>query len=344
MASMTFPLLLDAWTVVPVTRALVQLGVPDAVEVSGSTSIDALAAKVGADPDMLYRSLRYVSSFGVFTEGPDRTISHSETSLSLRVGAALHHKTLYRCSDEMVMTYIQGFTAVLKDPSKSAFEHVHGEDYFTSWLPRHPESEALFGKYMSASCGQLLPVFADCCPWPHEGVVADIGGGNGHLLEAVLRKREKVSGVLFDLPLTISSAKSHWPPDSVMHTERLSFAPGDFFSDLHVVADVYVLKWILHDWADDRCVTILSNIRAAAKESSIVLVIDMQMPEGSDNSFNIVKCFDIHMATGYGGKERTRSQLENIALAAGWSVRTQTQLASTLFFCTELRQASTFVS
>ena len=59
-----------------------------------------------------------------------------------------------------------------------------------------------------------------------------------------------VSGVLFDLPSTIANAKSHWPEGDVMHSERVAFSPGDFLAAVDVRADVYMLKWILHDWDD----------------------------------------------------------------------------------------------
>lgn len=330
MAQLGLAQLLDCWTVVPVTRALVKLGVPDAVPVRGFVRLDAVAASIGAETQMLKRSIRYVAGFGVFEEHPDDQISHTETSLRLREGGSLRNKVLYRASAEMVMPYVEGFESLLRDSSKSAFEHLHNQDYFTEWLSQRPASEGLFAQYMTEASSLQLPAILECCPWPNSGTVADIGGGNGHLLQALLRRHPGVSGVLFDLSSTASRAEHLWPGDL---RGRTTFASGDFFQAVDVSADVYVLKWILHDWRDDRCVQLLSNIGRSAHAGSAVIIIDMLVPEDLPNQYHISKFYDVHMAAGYGGKERTLLQFAALASAAGWVLAETKQIVGTPFSC-----------
>mmetsp|Transcript_29844 Transcript_29844/g.80811 ORF Transcript_29844/g.80811 Transcript_29844/m.80811 type:complete len:360 (-) Transcript_29844:270-1349(-) len=340
MASSTpmLPELLDIWTVVPVTRSLVELGVPDAIPEEGAVDVKTVAERVGLDPEMLYRAIRFVAGAGVFEESGDGRVSHAEVSLKLRTGGGLRNKILVRAAAENVMMYADGFASVLKDPSQSAFRHLFKEDYFAEWLPRHPGSEATFGKYMSDASAAQIPSILAAYPWPQHGVIADVAGGNGHLLRALVTEHPGTTGVLFDLPSTIATARTHWPQDDVMHSARVAFQPGDFFESVDVSADVYVLKWILHDWVDDRCTAILSNIRAAAKADSVLMVIDMLMPEDMPSKFHIAKFYDIHMAAGFGGKERTRSQMRTIAEAAGWELQEVRPVGKSPFACFVLQQ------
>jgi len=334
----SFPQLLDSWTVVPIARSLVKLGVPDAVPEDGAADLQEVAVQIGADPEMLRRAIVYVAGFGVFKEDVDGKVSHTDVSLQLRIGGALHKKVLYRASHEIVLPYVDGFTRVLQDPTKSAFEHLFEEDYFTQWLPKHPESEALFSEYMSEATSAQTPLILGAYPWPHQGVVADIGGGNGHLLRALMSKASEISGVLFDLPSTIATAKKFWPDGDVMHSGRVSYIAGNFFDSVNVTADVYVLKWILHDWSDEKSITILSNIGKSADASSVVIVIDMLVPDDMPNSYHITKFFDMHMAAGYGGKERSASQMASLAKAAGWVLGEILPVGKSPFACFALKR------
>lgn len=330
--------LLDSWTALPMVRALVQLGVPD--ELSPDTSIPAadIAKIVSADPEMLRRAVRYVAGIGVFKEMPDGRIAHSETSLQLRKGGALRNKVLYRLSEEIVMPYVHGSLKILQDPSKSGFAHLNGIDYFTEWLPKHPESEALFGQYMSEATSAMMGLIEDAFPWPRSGVIADIGGGNGHLLRALLQKGA-AQGVLFDLPSVIETSRQHWPDGDLMRGSSVTYMPGSFLEAVPVKADIYVLKWILHDWSDADCIRILSNLQASAPKESQVVVIDMLVPEDQPNQYHVAKFFDVHMAIGYGGKERTVAEMRSLAKASGFVMVEVLPVGRSPFACFVLKKS-----
>eukprot|EP00811_Abedinium_folium_P002152 NODE_11973_length_1254_cov_4.232476.p1 GENE.NODE_11973_length_1254_cov_4.232476~~NODE_11973_length_1254_cov_4.232476.p1 ORF type:complete len:375 (+),score=99.73 NODE_11973_length_1254_cov_4.232476:68-1126(+) len=337
---LTLPLLLDAWSVVPVTRSLVLINVPDALPPDCEVNIATVAATVGADAGVLARAIRYVAGFGVFEECGDGAIRHTATSRELCSGGTLRHKLLYRASMESMGPYIDGFRQVLQDPSKSAFEHVHGEDFFMSWLPRHPETEAVFGQYMSDVSRTQIPAILEAYPWPDKSTIADVGGGNGHLLRALLLKLPDAKGVLFDRPQTIANARAHWPETDVMRSDRVILQDGDFFAGVDVDADIYVLKWILHDWADRHCLTILESLRAASRKGrgGKVIVIDMLVPE-EPNTYHMTKSLDVHMAVIFGGRERTASQMRGLAEAAGWTLAEVLSVGQTPFSCFVLEPA-----
>jgi hypothetical protein len=90
--------------------------------------------------------------------------------------------------------------------------------------------------------------------------LADIAGGHGYLLAQILKANPHLNGVLFDVPSVITGADDLLEREAVI--ERVERVGGDFFARVPS-ADAYIMKHIIHDWDDERCVTILKNIHAA---------------------------------------------------------------------------------
>jgi C-methyltransferase len=138
--------------------------------------------------------------------------------------------------------------------------------------------------------------------------IADIAGGRGHLLRAVLGAAPTAEGVLFDLPIVIDSLTIDEP--------RVTAQAGDFFVNALPVADAYLLLDVLHDWPDERCVAILSAVRRAAPAESVVLVIEDVVAEERDDPR--ASTLDIVMLTVTGGRERTARELGALLATAGF--------------------------
>ncbi|XP_010541800.1 PREDICTED: indole glucosinolate O-methyltransferase 4-like [Tarenaya hassleriana] len=83
------------------------------------------------------------------------------------------------------------------------------------------------------------------------------------------------------------------------------------------------MKWILHDWTDEKCVKILKNCWRALPEKGKVILIEMVTPEeprGGDVRSNITFDFDMLMLSQCsGGKERTKAEFQDLALASGFT-------------------------
>jgi hypothetical protein len=91
----------------------------------------------------------------------------------------------------------------------------------------------------------------------------DIGGASGDVIRAMMRANPELHGGVFDLPHIIPGAVQAAKVDGL--DERFTTVDGDFFESVPA-ADLYVLKYILHDWDDDSCVRILTNCRASLVE------------------------------------------------------------------------------
>src|SRR5688572_6712705 len=107
--------------------------------------------------------------------------------------------------------------------------------------------------------------------FPGAQTVVDVGGGRGVLLSAVLGKNASTRGILFDLPHVIEAAKKEVPPALA---KRIQFTPGDFFKAVPEGGDIYILKNIIHDWADAESGRILEVMRSAMKGSGRMLLVE----------------------------------------------------------------------
>jgi hypothetical protein len=177
-------------------------------------------------------------------------------------------------------------------------------DYFGE----HRDEAEIFNAAMVAKSRAVLPAVVDAYDFGRFDVVADIGGGRGHLLAAVLERAPRARGILFDLPHVVTEVAAARSP-------RLEIAAGDFFADAPPSADLYLLMDLLHDWRDDDAARILSSVRAAAAPNARVLIVETLVPEVSGPHFG--KTLDVIMLAVTGGKERSRTEYEALLERSG---------------------------
>jgi ubiquinone/menaquinone biosynthesis C-methylase UbiE len=159
--------------------------------------------------------------------------------------------------------------------------------------------------------------------------VVDVAGGFGHLVIALLEKYPKLKGVLLDLPELIPVAKQKLPaPDSV--ASRLEYMGGSMF-DAVPPADVYIMKHIIHDWDDARCLRLLKNCADAMQPAMLgagrVICVDAVIPPMGDTGGLSAKLLDLNMLAMITGRERTRAQWEDLYTRAGLRIERMTPLA-----------------
>jgi hypothetical protein len=180
-----------------------------------------------------------------------------------------------------------------------------------AYLQQRPEEAQIFGRAMAARAGVDVGAVIAAYDFTRFGRIADIGGGRGHLLRAILETAPGAEGILFDLPMVIDTLTGGDQP-------RLTLRAGDFFADPLPSAESYILMRVLHDWADEQCVAILSAIRRAAPEGATVLVVEDVLPD--DRADPRASIPDIVMLAMTGGRERTVDQLSTLFDAAGFGL------------------------
>ncbi|CAL9761216.1 unnamed protein product [Musa acuminata subsp. burmannicoides] len=143
-------------------------------------------------------------------------------------------------------------------------------------------------------------------------VLVDVGGNDGATLRMITSQHPHVKGINFDLPHVISTAQ---PIPGVQHVS------GDMFDSVPS-GDAIFLKWILHDWSDDLCVTLLKNCRKSLPENGKVLVVEYIRPVAPAATAQAQFVFQLDLvmlAHCIGGKERTEEEFRALATEAGFA-------------------------
>jgi hypothetical protein len=103
--------------------------------------------------------------------------------------------------------------------------------------------------------------------------------------------------------------------------DRVDLVPGDLMTRVEAHADLYLLKWVLHDWDDAMCERIVRTVARSMPPGARLLVIEGDLPHDAvDPRFAMI---DVQMlVVTEGGRERTSEELARLVTAAGLGATT----------------------
>ncbi|KAL6890256.1 hypothetical protein ACP4OV_009019 [Aristida adscensionis] len=196
-------------------------------------------------------------------------------------------------------------------PDLSAFGLAHGPA--SIW--EDAAVNEMLHDAIAADTRFLMPIVLQECGEVFRGVTSlvDVGGGaSGIAASAITAAFPHLSCTVLDLPHIVAQA----PSDS-----DLQFVAGDMFDSIPPANAVF-LKWILHDWGDDECITILKNCKQAIPPRDAggkVIIIDMVVAsEPKDVKHKETQVmFDLLMMA-LNGVERDEIEWKKIFLEAGF--------------------------
>ena len=99
---------------------------------------------------------------------------------------------------------------------------------------------------------------------------------------------------------------------------RLETVAGNFFKSVPAGGDAYIMKWIIHDWDNEKSNTILRNCRSQMQANGKLILVDSVVPETDEPHFS--KFIDLNMLVMTGGKERTEKEFAQLLAAAGFKL------------------------
>ncbi|MFM9845418.1 MAG: methyltransferase [Dongiaceae bacterium] len=271
-----------------------------------------LAGATGAEPRALYRLLRALAAVGIFRETGDGAFALTPVGRTLRKDAAgsLHGMALLYGEEWLWQAYGRMHHSV--QTGQPAFDEVHGEPLF-DFLMARPEAAAVFNGAMSSFSHQEADAILAAYDFSGVGKVIDVGGGDGTLAVALLRRHAQLTGLILDLPMVVEEAERKLSAAGL--SARSACTSGDFFESVPKGGDIYLLKNIIHDWRDAQAMLILRNCRRAMRPDSRLLLAERIIAAGSGAAE--AKLFDISMMVVAGGQERTESEHRAILAAAG---------------------------
>ncbi|MFF3962486.1 methyltransferase [Streptomyces griseorubiginosus] len=303
-------LMTGAWTTQAIAVAA-ELRLADHLDAHPGAGLALLAELTGCHADSLGRLLRHLAGLGLVAADPDGAYHLTELGEPLRTGAAdsfqplalLYGGPFYRSFGELAHSVRTG---------EEAFAKVFGEHHFP-YFARHPELADLFDRAMAASAPMFAPV-AGLVDLSAHRVVVDVAGGNGELLGRLLRAAPHLRGVLLERPHAVEAAEKAFAEAGL--ADRCRFMAGDFTSEVPDGGDLYVLSRVLHDWDDERCLTILRRCAQAMAPGSELLLIERLLP--TDARLSLAVAWDLHMLCNVGGRERTEDHYRRLLDEAGF--------------------------
>jgi O-methyltransferase domain len=304
--------MLNAFLTVQALHVVAALGIPDRVA-DGPAALDDLAAATGAHPTSLYRVLRMLVGAGVFREEKDQRFAlgplgrtlcsegpDSVRDWALYVGATEPWNAWGRLR-ETVMTGQSGF---MLEHSMSTYEY----------LVRHPDLGAPFDRWMTRQSDQHNGAVVAAYDFSGFRTVADVGGGQGSTLAAILRANSSLRGILLDQPQVVAGAQPVLRAAGV--ADRCEVLAGDMRQGVPRGADAYMVKRVLMLWGNEPAILVLRHCAEALPEDGRVLVVEMVMPPSNDPS--PARSFDLLMLlANEEGRVRTEAEFRDLFAAAG---------------------------
>jgi hypothetical protein len=276
---------------------------------AGPRSLSELASATSTDEDTLGRLMRALVAIDVYAEPEDGTFAGTPVGDGLRSDVPGSLRPLARTLQDPAIWAAWGHLAHSVRTGENAFEDLHGVDVWTH-RERHPEQNAVFNDNMTALSQRVAAAVAAAYDFSGLSSVVDVGGGKGILLEAVLSRHEHLTGTVFDLPHVVATA-----PMSGDLVPRWAAAGGSFFESVPP-ADAYLVKSVLHDWPDDRCIEILRSCRAGLNDGGVILLVERVLGQAG---YEAVTAFsDLNMLVLPGGRERTEQEYAALFDAAGF--------------------------
>ena len=308
-----------------ISYSLTKSGAIDGVGAEGGVACEDVAAKLKLVPDFLCRMMRAgegikllsTDAQGKYSLTPAGDMLRSDHPGSLR-------SFMLMINEETTKAWRAAGTRSLSS-GQSGFKEAFGKEFW-AWHsePGHATQMRQFDSAMRSLSADIAgALLVDWAPPKEDALVCDIGGGAGHMVAAMAHHYPKLKGIVFDLPKVVASSTKETLAELGV-SDRVSTVGGSFLEPLPAAlssCDAFYLKFILHDWADEECVSILSAIKAVAKEGSQIVTTDFILGVDGANMEMAKRNMDINMmaANPPGAGERTFEEYSALFARAGFA-------------------------
>jgi hypothetical protein len=288
-----------------------RLKIADLISEGGKTAAE-LAAETQTHEPSLYRLLRALSSLGVLKKSDDGRFTNTPLGELLRsdhphsMQGALHmmgdpeHWNSHGNMQQSVKT------------GEIAFEYTFGMPVFP-YFAQNTSAAAVFDRSMTSFSAAVADAVSSAYNFSAARTIADIAGGHGILLAKILQRNPQAKGILFEQPQVIEG--NILAREGV--ADRTTLVSGNFFNEIPVVADIYLMKFIIHDWNDEQSTSILDNLAKSAPKGSKLLLVETLVEE-DDNQPSLSKVMDLNMLVMTGGSERKVSEYSALFEKSGF--------------------------
>ena len=295
--------------------AAARLGVADALG-DEVRSIDILAESCQADGDALYRLLRALASVGITQETRPRHFRLTPFGKPLRRDVAQSVWPAVIFWADLLADSWSLLTDCVRTGKPAS--QVRNPNVPSRWS-QDPDASSIFRAVMGTAPAEDYAPIAVAWDFSRANVVADLGGGGGALILAVLELHPHLRGMLVDLEASVEAAKARFADEKV--SSRCKLLAADLTQSVPAGADVYMLKHVLHGRRDAEAITILRNCRAVVPDNGTLLIIEFILPplvSQADPHLEGHLMSDLNMLAVTGGRERSEREWRTLLETAGF--------------------------
>jgi O-methyltransferase domain len=291
-----------------------ELGVADLLK-NGPRPVAELAIETKTNDGALYRTLRLLAMAGIFAETEPRHFALTPAAELLRsdMQGSLRDAIVW-LADPMHLRVASHFLHSVKS-GEPTVEHMTGKPAF-EYFAEQPVEFDRFHRAMTTMSAMAIHAVLDVYDFSPFSTIVDVAGGHGYVICEILRKYPNLHGILFDLADVVTGGE-HRICELAMES-RCRTVAGDFFQSVPLGGDLYLMKNIIHDWAEERALVILRNCHAAlrGKPNGKLVLLELVIPPG--NVPHMSKILDIEMLFFPGGCERTQQEYAELFAKAGF--------------------------
>jgi hypothetical protein len=278
----------------------------------GTDTAEGIAAAEHIDPEATRRLMRACASLGLMVSA-DGTHFAGTSLLGTLLADAPNSLRYFALSQSAPGHWLPwGRFPESVRTGEHQVSAAHGEPDIFAYFARHQDEASMFTESMSNLSLGVARDAAAVIDTSGVGFALDVGGASGDLIRAMMRANPSLRGGVLDLPHIVPDAEAAARAEGLQ--SRFTAVAGDFFEKVPP-ADLYVLKFIMHDWDDDRCVRILANCRASLAEGGRVVIVDMHVGDIGEPGLGPI--MDMNMLDMTGGMERQAGELDKLFAAAG---------------------------
>ncbi|RDW94258.1 hypothetical protein BP5796_00021 [Coleophoma crateriformis] len=271
-------------------RAIYHWDIAKAVPLSGQISYEELASSVNLDIVNLRRIIRHAILSNVFKEPTKGFVAHSRISQLLAEDEALQ-AWVGMWMEDLWPAVLHTVDALDKwpesqEPEHNGFSIANGtEARFFSIISSSEDRVKRYGKGIAAHAGSADNAVGHLgagYPWARLGKaqVIDVGGGRGQAAMAVAKANPDLHCTVQELPMLITPELVSTIPEDLKG--RISFEVHDFLTPQTKQADLYLFRWIMHNWSDKYVILILKQLIPALKPGARILINEGLLPDPRD--------------------------------------------------------------
>jgi len=302
--------MIRAYRISQIVGTISRLAIPDRLA-GGALTVNELARLIGCDAGATFRLMRAAWALGLVASTPDARFSLTALGQTLQsdVPASMRDLAIALTSPGHWLPWGRLNEAV-RTGLRQAPETL-GAELFQYYADNPAEGRAFTGA-VSVSSREVAEEVARVLDTSAAKLVVDVGGASGALLVAILIKNPALAGTILDRPEVVPRAQAAIAERGL--SSRCHVVEGNFFVCVPE-ADIFLLKYIIHDWDDDQSILILSNCARALRPKGRVVLVERVLPE--DHCGTDASIADLNMLVLLPGRERTERDYAGLLKRAG---------------------------